>query len=247
MDNTNQPGAAVAGGPGSDQNGHFQDSEGARVGQTSAPPAPMLERALELLEKGLHIFPLGAYGEDPPEYFVKERFNGDLEKARPQWPKQPRIGWKPFQMAAPTEQTVRAWWTRWPTANIGIACGSLVVVDADSAESAAWCKENLPPTPWRVRTAKGCHLYFRANPDCEIRNSVDPLAKIDTRGMGGYVVAGGSRHHSGSFYENEIDPTVSHIAVSDLPMLTREHLDAIYAYRTANMATRNLAGFDASL
>ena len=31
---------------------------------------PMLEIALGLLEKGFSIFPLGAYGEEPPAYFV---------------------------------------------------------------------------------------------------------------------------------------------------------------------------------
>src|SRR6266849_3107884 len=97
------PGAAVAGGPGADQNEQNERTAAASVGQT-----PMLDTALALLEKGLHIFPLGAVGEDPPAHFVAERFGGALEKARPQWPKQPRVAWKPFQTVAPSEETVRA-------------------------------------------------------------------------------------------------------------------------------------------
>lgn len=212
----------------------------------------MLDTALELLEKGLHIFPLGGVGESPPDYFVRERFSGDVEKAREQWPKQPRFSWKPFQSAPPSEAQVREWWARWPNANIGIACGELVVVDADSADAVEWCRSNLPPTPWRVLTGKGCHFYFSRNPDCEIRNSTDPHAKLDTRGAGGYVVAGGSRHASGRAYVNDIDPTVGHVTVSDLPPLTKEHVEAITHFRQSNIGASpitgggNLAGFDAS-
>lgn len=221
------------------------------MGQSSTESTDFLTQALALLEKGLHVFPLGAVGETPPDYFVKERFGGDVEKARPQWPKSPRLSWKSFQSTAPTEGTVRSWWAMWPNANIGVACGELIAVDADSADAAAWCAANLPATPWRVATGKGKHFYFRANPDCEIRNSADPLAKIDTRGLGGYVVAGGSQHHSGSWYVNEIDPGVGVVMVSDLPMLTKEHVAAIHAYRATNinqvpMGAGNLAGFDAS-
>lgn len=213
----------------------------------------LLGQALALLEKGLHVFPLGGHGETPPAYFVKERFDGDVAKATAAWPKQPRLAWKPFQYAPPTEETVRSWWTRWPNANIGIACGELIVVDADSKASADWCMANLPPTPWRVRTGTEgkLHFYFRKNPECEIRNSTDAAAKIDTRGMGGYVVAGGSRHASGRWYENDIDPSVANVVVSDLPMLTKVHVDAIAAYRSANIGEQrpagagNLAGFDA--
>ena len=204
----------------------------------------MLERALELLDKGLHIFPLGSYGESAPVWIIKDRFSGDIEKANAEWPKQPRVAWKQYQHEAPTESMVRAWWTQWPSANIGLACGELIVVDADSAESVEWCKKNLPHTPWRVKTGKGMHFYYRRNPFLEIRNSADPHAKIDTRGMGGYVVAGGSRHSSGNYYTDEIDPDVSHITVSDLPMLESSHLAAIESYRRSNIA-RLQPGFEA--
>lgn len=215
-------------------------------------PSPFLEHALSLLERGISVFPLGGYGETPPQFFIDDN-KGDVAAATKAWPKRPRIAWKPFQTALPTEDTVRSWWTHWPTANIGIACGELVVVDADSTDSAAWCRANLPPTPWRVKTSKGVHFYFRNNPFVEIRNSVDQNAKLDTRGLGGYVVAGGSVHHSGTRYVDEIDPTVSYVSVSDLPMLEQNHVEAIHVYRSGNIGvgmtgTRigNLAGFDAS-
>src|SRR5258708_27357895 len=97
------PGRAEGHAPGLGQGDKIQHSGDASVGQSTS----MLDIALTLLDKGLHVFPLGGVSEDPPDYFVKERFGGDVEKARSQWPKQPRIGWKTFQTAPPTEETVR--------------------------------------------------------------------------------------------------------------------------------------------
>lgn len=102
---------------------------------------------------------------------------------------------------------VTAWWTQWPDANIGIACGEmsgLFVVDIDGPEGeaslAALEKKNgaLPVVP-EVRTGKGRHLYFRHFPGA--RNSASKLGDfIDTRGDGGYVIAPPSLHPSGAQY-----------------------------------------------
>lgn len=215
-----------------------------------------LDRALYLLEAGFHVFPLGGYGETPPDYFIRDRFNGDVDKARAAWPKQPRISWKTFQSAPPSEETVRHWAAMWPNANIGIATGKLVVVDADNMESSDWVRRNLTPTPWRVKTGKGYHYYYAANPQLEIRNSADPLAKIDTRGTGGYVVAAGSRHSSGAVYTDDIAQDMGAVALCDLPALQVSDVEAISHYRHTNLqiasaaqprqGSGNLVGFDAS-
>ena len=44
-----------------------------------------------------------------------------------------------FKDASNDAQTIRAWWARWPKANIGIACGAsgLVVVDVDNKDARA--------------------------------------------------------------------------------------------------------------
>lgn len=219
------------------------------------PNQPLLERALYLLEAGFHIFPLGGYGETPPDYYIKERFDGDIDKARASWPKAPRISWRAFQTAPPSVETVMHWWKMWPNANIGLATGGLIVVDADSQATSDWVRSYLTPTPWRVKTGKGYHYYYRANPAIEIRNSADPLAKIDTRGMGGYVVAGGSRHSSGAYYADEIAADMGAVALCDLPMLQAADMEAIHGYRHTNMQEAsaqspkqggNLAGFDAT-
>jgi uncharacterized protein DUF3987/bifunctional DNA primase/polymerase-like protein/primase-like protein len=224
------------------------------------PEASLLDVALALLEKGFHIFPLGSYGEPAPEYFVRDRYDGDQAKADAQWPKTPRVAWKVYQTAPPSEATVRQWWTQWPTANIGIACGKLIAVDADSAASVEWCKKSLPHTPWRVTTGKGMHFYYQKNTLVEVRNSVDENAKLDTRGFGGYVVAAGSRHPNGNYYTDQIDSGSGDLLPHDLPMLDTAAVQSIVTYRNGNIARTllpgtvaatfsgkgNLAGFDAS-
>lgn len=81
----------------------------------------------------------------------------------------------------------------------------MVVVDADSAEALAWIWRRLPWTPWQTRTARGFHLYYRY-PDVPVRNRArietgDGRLALDLRADGGYVIAPGSLHASGSHYE----------------------------------------------
>jgi hypothetical protein len=116
--------------------------------------------------------------------------------------------------------TVGRWWEHCPHANAGLACGpsGLVVVDLDVPKHvddrpparwrtpgvncgadvlAAICEqagEHLPTETLTVGTPSGgIHLYFRAPEGAEVGNSSGRLGwKIDTRGVGGYVLAAGS-------------------------------------------------------
>ena len=103
-----------------------------------------------------------------------------------------------------------------PGANYGVACGpsDLIVIDLDIAKDPQELAEGGPTEGWSVlreladahdgelprtftvRTASGGrHLYFRPTVDGPTpRNTVRRLGPlIDTRGVGGYVVAPGSR------------------------------------------------------
>lgn len=90
--------------------------------------------------------------------------------------------------------------------NIGIACGpaGLLVIDEDQdgafAAFAAAQGASIPPT-YTVRTGRGFHYYFHQ--DGTLGNHEGLLAGrgINVRGVGGYVVAPGSRHESGEMYE----------------------------------------------
>lgn len=188
----------------------------------------MLDAALDLLERGMHVIPLGDPQSPPPQSLV-DRFDGDVEKARAQWPKTPRIAWKQYQTKAPTEDEVTQWWTQWPTANIGVCTGAVIVLDADSKEAADWLRNNVTPTPWRVKTGRkdGLHFWYGANPQLPIKNRADAGSKIDIRGYGGYVVVPPSKHANGQTYEWDVDRLWEADSIDDLPKLTHADIEKI--------------------
>lgn len=123
---------------------------------------------------------------------------------------------------------IKAWWKKWPDANIGIATGAiseLVVVDLDLDEEKGkdgihqlilWERENgeLPGTAKVLTGRGGNHLYYH-HADPGIKNQVDIIEGIDVRGDGGYVIAPPSVHQNGTVYEWEEPPTETPIAELD--------------------------------
>jgi hypothetical protein len=107
---------------------------------------------------------------------------------------------------------LRAWWQRWPGANVGMATGvasGLVVLDVDArhAGNASLARlqhqyQPLPPTLTAATGGGGWHLFFRLPPGSLVRNATALLGLpgLDVRGDGGYVVAAPSRHASGMWY-----------------------------------------------
>lgn len=71
------------------------------------------QAALDLAEAGYHVFPCHERG------------------------KEPRVGGG-FKAATRDERQILSWWDRWPTANIGVACGAtgIAVLDIDSKAGA---------------------------------------------------------------------------------------------------------------
>lgn len=123
--------------------------------------------------------------------------------------------------AAP--EAVRAWWRRWPDANIGIATGrasGLLVIDIDPRhygdESYADLLseaglDRLPDSLQCLTGGGGWHDYFRIPIAANVRNAANVRGHqgVDIRGTGGYVIAPPSIHVSGGAYlwEMESDPT----------------------------------------
>ena len=104
---------------------------------------------------------------------------------------------------------IRAWWARWPDANIGIATGNgLAVLDIDPRHAGDETLVDLrrqhgalPDTPESITGSGGRHIYLRFPPGAEVRNSAQKLGPgVDVRGEGGYVVAPPSMHKSGRAY-----------------------------------------------
>ncbi|MEM7663821.1 MAG: VapE domain-containing protein [Pseudomonadota bacterium] len=100
---------------------------------------------------------------------------------------------------------IRKWWDKYPDANIGIATGEgIIAIDIDG-EAGVQTWKNLielhgePDPTQEQRTGRGRHLIFKV--DTKVKNRAGRLgAGIDTRGDGGYIVAGPSKHPNGSEY-----------------------------------------------
>jgi hypothetical protein len=112
--------------------------------------------------------------------------------------KQPRTP-NGFHNASVDPQTIRAWWSAWPEALVGVPTGSasgVVVLDIDCKRPDADGYESLedlghsilPDTPMVHTPSGGVHVYF-ANPERLLRNSTNEIGPgIDIRGGGGYVI-----------------------------------------------------------
>lgn len=186
----------------------------------------------DLYDKGLTLIPLGTAGEKPPSYLIQRA--GSVEEATAQWPKTPRERWADWQKHTPSHSQIEEWLLKYPGCNFGIVTGKEVnVVDADDEAAIEFVRNNLTRTPWVVKTGKGAHFYYQVNACLAITNSQDAIARLDTRGVGGYVVAPGSTHASGRVYQLEVDPAFPVDSVMDLPVLLESDWQKILDYRGA--------------
>lgn len=152
---------------------------------------PTLTAALAYVARGWAVFPIQARGKRPlTEHGVKD--------------------------ASKDETLVRAWWSRWPDANLAIACGEPSGVDVVDVDR---------PRPEKGKTADGLktigdlealhgglietlaartggggeHLFLRHREGT--KNREDGLPGVDVKSTGGYVVLPPSVHESGNAYE----------------------------------------------
>ncbi|MDQ4113833.1 MAG: bifunctional DNA primase/polymerase [Actinomycetota bacterium] len=105
-----------------------------------------------------------------------------------------------FHEATTDPAQVRAWWRRWPSANIGIPTGTasgVDVVDVDrkpgghgfDAFSRARRAGLVDGWVAVVRTPSGgAHFYYPADPDRSQSSWQAAAARVDFRGTGGYVL-----------------------------------------------------------
>lgn len=123
--------------------------------------------------------------------------------------KHTRTAWKEYQSRPATNDEIRAWWTRWPDANVGIVCGvvsGFLVVDVDGRnggfETLAELDEHggqMPMDNPLVETGSlGLHHYFALDAPLP---KASPFAGIDVQADGGLVVAPPSLHKSGRRYQ----------------------------------------------
>ncbi len=123
--------------------------------------------------------------------------------------KPPLIRWEEHQRRIASGAEARAWFRRWPRANVGIVTGKvsgLAVLDCDPRHGAIGslaalerAHGALPLTLEAVTGGGGRHIYF-ALPRAWLRNRVGLAPGLDLRAEGGLVVAPPSLHPSGRRY-----------------------------------------------
>jgi Bifunctional DNA primase/polymerase, N-terminal/Primase C terminal 1 (PriCT-1) len=120
-----------------------------------------------------------------------------------------------FKDATVDTEQIRAWWSKWPLANVGIPTGAasgIVVLDIDPGgeRALAALTEGHGPLPETraVRTGRGRQLWFE-HPGVPVRCSAGVLGDgLNLRGDGGYVIAPPSIHPNGKRYTfaNDSEP-----------------------------------------
>ena len=89
-------------------------------------------------------------------------------------------------------------------AGLAIVCGpvsGIVAVDLDDDGAVAWANTHLPKTPWRTKTGRGEHWFYRL-PDGWVPPTGPLPYKGQLQAVGRYVVAPGSIHpETGRVYE----------------------------------------------
>jgi hypothetical protein len=120
--------------------------------------------------------------------------------------------------ATTDERQVRAWWRKWPRANVGLAMGKasgLVALDVDpraggdASLTELFDEHGAFETLEAVTGGGGFHFLF-AHPSVKFKNSTSKLAEgLDVKTDGGYIVAAPSLHASGRRYQwrGEAEPS----------------------------------------
>lgn len=175
------------------------------------------DQALELLSYGLALIPVawpvrGGCGCGKPDCKASGK-----HPLIPDWPNQ----W------TQDINQVDKWLKRWPNLNLGIVTGfasSVVVLDIDGPEgeeSLRQLEEKRGPLPetWEAVTGGGGrHIYFSCPANVsELKNAVKFLPGLDIRANGGQVLAPGSLHYTGAYYEWELLHHPEEVELAGMP------------------------------
>jgi hypothetical protein len=164
-----------------------------------------LETALTLAEGGKAVFPCRA---------KPEKVSGRLRKAKTPLT---RNG---FKDASTDPGVIRAWWTRWSDALVGLPTGSssgVYVIDPDAPTEhredglsafAALEQQHGAINTLIVRTPGGGRHYYFQFEEGYTNAEGDLPPGCEARGEGGYVIAPGSRLPDGRAWQIEIEAEI---------------------------------------
>jgi hypothetical protein len=123
------------------------------------------------------------------------------------------------KQATRTEATIRAWWKRYPLANVGVATGGTSGFDVLDADGEAGLQRlndlDLPRTPASITGSLGRHALFQHRPG--LRNAVRFAPGLDVRTDDGYIVAPPSLHTSGRRYTWDAEYHPSDVPLAQWP------------------------------
>jgi hypothetical protein len=165
------------------------------------------EHALQLAAKGFALLPLKPKGK------------------KPYWPLIPivngKYSWAVYRKKPPSAADIKAWFEYDPDVNIGIitgpsSMGGLYVLDLDKKPPASFGP--LPPTVI-VKSGRpnGWHYYFTCNKELKTV-PLGPKGSLGClQGVGHYMAAAGSIHHSGAVYEYADGLSLEQIEIAPLP------------------------------
>jgi putative DNA primase/helicase len=142
-------------------------------------------------------------------------------------------------------EVIQRWWSRWPAANLAVACGAVsgvFVLDVDVKGANGRCTlgelvaaHGELPLSWRTATPSGgLHVWFR-QPARELRNRVGFAPGLDVRTDGGSVAVPPARKSSGC-YRWEVAPWEA--ALANAPAWLLELIDPPPAARPPHAPIR---------
>ena len=182
-----------------------------------------LTAALYLVSRGAKVFPLHGMRQDSTGCLICTCGNPACDDA----------GKHPLSKLAPSgvnnatthEHIVRHWFTKEPSANVGLATGRTIVLDVDPRHGGDASLEvleakhgPLPETTRAITGGGGQHIFFRPPAGVQIKNSTGTLAPgLDVKSTGGYVVAPPSLHASGRHYAWSVDHHPDEVPPTPMP------------------------------
>ncbi len=136
-----------------------------------------------------------------------------LEYATLGWHVLPGLDKRPFVKwaeATTDTDTIVRFWERWPEAEILVLCGPshLAVLDVDLYKD-IWIDMPMLPFTWVAETPRGGMQYIFADPDGIVPTTAGKLhPAVDTRGVGGLIVAPSPNSPKRKWVEKAARPAV---------------------------------------
>lgn len=163
----------------------------------------MLNAALSYAKKGFSVLPI-------------KPATTETEK------KMPYVKWLEFQTRKATPEEIKAWWTKFPDAMVGIVTGEISgvsVVDIDNHEAEEELQKYIPESltcPTATTPRGGKHLYFKT-PTPPLDCNIGAIKGSDFRGQKGYIIAPPSVNGNNKAYNWINGLSISEIELPELP------------------------------